>query len=144
MLSAEFNIRLTRNSVVGRLFRMNLTAGDKTEISKRAPRAKRTNIPARPRPSRPKLHIVRANGNSERLKIVHSIERDLAPLKLAAVEPLNLTLAELPELGCRYIAGNDYLYCGHLKMAGSSYCVAHHRLVWLPAMPRNQASRGIR
>jgi len=76
-----------------------------------------TDIPAKPR-----LTIVRTRPEA-------------APLQCIEVEALNLSLADLPDNGCRYIAGDDHLFCGHPQQERSSYCPDHHKLVWLPATP---------
>lgn len=56
---------------------------------------------------------------------------------------LNIPLADLPENGCRYIEGDDLLYCGHVRQANSSYCPHHHAIVWVqPRSPRH-AFRGL-
>ena len=31
---------------------------------------------------------------------------------------------------CRFIPGEDHMYCGHDRQRGSSYCPYHHRVVW--------------
>jgi hypothetical protein len=53
----------------------------------------------------------------------------LREIKVAAVVPLNLTLAELRADQCRYpYGGGNYRFCGLKKMDGKSYCPEHFRL----------------
>jgi hypothetical protein len=40
--------------------------------------------------------------------------------------PLNHTIEQVT--GCRYIAGDDRLFCGHPRQDESSYCPDHHRV----------------
>ncbi len=63
-------------------------------------------------------------------------------LRCVEIIPLNLTLAEITDDQCHYIPGDDHLYCGHPKMAGSplTYCVPHHYLMWVkPTGPAPKA-----
>lgn len=60
------------------------------------------------------------------------------PIKCVALEPRNLTLEQLGDNDCRFIPGDDHLFCGHPKKAGSSYCGFHHAIC--TELPRN--SRG--
>jgi len=58
-----------------------------------------------------------------------------APIRqhIPIAEPDNSKLVSLLDRKghqCRFIAGEDYLYCGHDRQKGSSYCPYHHRVVW--------------
>lgn len=44
----------------------------------------------------------------------------------------NLTVAELEKDDCRFIAGEDRLFCGHKIVEGSSYCAHHKELCLIP------------
>lgn len=47
------------------------------------------------------------------------------PPVMPALPPLYHSIVEVT--GCRYIAGEDHLFCGHPKRENSSYCDHHHR-----------------
>lgn len=121
----------TRNAVIGKIHRLELSS----PVEKKP-------VERKPRMARPKTatvthnHILTRifkNGSAPQgLEVIH------AEYKLRCVEvvPLNLTLAELDmKTQCHYIPGDDLLYCGHPVHSGSSYCPAHHFLVWVPPNP---------
>lgn len=122
----EFQITVTRSQIIGKASRLGIAG--KPKLVNTYPKVRQ--------PPRVKLRVVRSSGNSTNLKLAYSVETDMPALRCVAVEPLNLTLADLPDNGCRYIAGDDHLYCGHPQREKSSYCAAHHMLVWTPAPPR--------
>jgi hypothetical protein len=79
------------------------------------------------------VHIVRANGNSDSMKLTRSIKTDQFIPRCVEIEPRHLTLIDLEPNDCRYPYGYDTVtFCGHPKQAGSSYCVPHHHLCLEP------------
>jgi len=131
-INAAHGTSYSRNSVIGRANRLALNNTRPDQNSRPLGR------------NRPKLRIIKANGNSDRLKVTQSVQTDLPTLRVIPLQPLNYTLADLPESGCRYIAGDDFLYCGHPRRKDSSFCTGHHQIVWLPPTERNARSRGFR
>lgn len=129
-INATFETTYSRSSIIGRCMRMGLRNNrpEKNDIERkprlRIIRPERTVVP---KVHRPKLRIVTNGGG---LRLTQSVQTDMAPLRTVDVEPLNLTLLNLPESGCRYIAGNDFLYCAHDRRENSSFCAPHHHLVW--------------
>ena len=43
-----------------------------------------------------------------------------------------LILDELQPHSCRFIEGDDHLFCGRPQQEKSSYCPVHHALCYLP------------
>lgn len=135
-LSEEFLITFSRNSVIGKALRLGLTIEHKSEVSRQAGRAKRTEIAKRPH-----LKIV-VNGGG--LRLLQSVESDMPALRIAAAEPLHLSLNDLGPHDCRYPYGDGpFTFCGRLQTAGKSYCLAHTKLCWIPPTARNERARGI-
>lgn len=106
----EYRVNITRSAVIGKLKRLGLTSEAKTELHPHARNLGQagTRLTSRKR-------------RAPRQYISPQVPQ----------EPLNLTLIEVPPNGCRYIAGDDLLYCGHPQHEGSSYCPAHHAIVWV-------------
>lgn len=135
-LNAAFGTNYSRNSAIGRANRLELNNTRPDQNVRPVSR------------QRPKLRIVRANGNTTNLKLAYSVERGLETFQapLEAPNPLNLTLHELVATSCRYLTqdGPDWRFCGHDRQLGYSYCPAHKPLVWIPATDRNARARGVR
>src|SRR6185312_10929847 len=119
----------SRNSAIGKAHRLGLTE----------PKVKRAkHVPQR----KPIVRIVRMNGNSDKMRVMQSVTGDLFRPRVVDLPPHNLTFMELGPHDCRYIAGDDFLFCGHLQMAGSSYCLKHHTLCYRkPEPPKPQYMR---
>ncbi len=133
-INFQFGTSYTRSAIIGRAGRMGLrnTRPDKNAVQNAVN-------------SKPKLRIVRSSGNSNSLKLIESVQRDKPELMAAPdVASLNLTLQELQPASCRYVTqdGPDWRFCGHEKQSGSSYCIRHHRLIWIAPTPNNQRARG--
>jgi GcrA cell cycle regulator len=107
-MSDKFGVTFSRDAVIGRANRLGLQA-----------KGRSINLTTSP--------VIRRERTPRPTKVSPSVER----LRCVELVPLNLTLADLPENGCRYIAGDDYLYCGHPRQDKSSYCTPHHHLVWV-------------
>lgn len=83
-----------------------------------------------------RIRVVAANGNSARKRLISTApDVKLPALKCVEIIPRNLSLMDLEDGDCRYIAGDDHLYCAHPIKPGSSYCPAHHALVWVKPQP---------
>ncbi len=119
-INTKFGTAYTRNAALSRSKRMGLRA---PERPKRPPKAKMLQAPkrhecdvAKPAPAAP------------------APER-AAPVKLRCVgiSPRLLSLVELDASDCRYPYGGDkenepIRFCGHPRLAGSSYCAPHFYL----------------
>lgn len=111
----EFNIRLTRNSVVGKLHRLKLTVENKTYTHPLT----RTNGHRTPRTPREKVEQQR--------KVFESISGPIM-LRVIDTSPLNLSLMDLQPDSCRYAVTDEtpFLFCGQPQDGVSSYCRQHH------------------
>ncbi len=128
-LNARFGWRTnyTRNAVIGRRIRM----GIKSAIPQPKGRKKRTDTPV-PKPweaagigkrQYQRRRQAKRQGVSAAPKFIPYFERCDTP------EPRNVALVELGPDDCRYPHGEaDFRFCGHPRLAGSSYCPSHHYL----------------
>jgi len=73
------------------------------------------------------------------MRVMQSVTGDLYEPRCIDLAPRNLPLMALEATDCRYIAGEDLLYCAHPQLPGSSYCPKHHRLVWRKPEPPKPA-----
>lgn len=111
-------LHVTRNSVLGMLFRAGITARGV-----------------------PRVKVERSTRESP-IRTVRRAPRQYNPDKIkmrcAGIEPRHLTLLERSDLtDCHFPYGDGpYTYCGHPRKGGSSYCPAHHDLVWVPPTRR--------
>lgn len=115
---------VSRNAVIGKLHRLGLSNYGSRIHKERA---------ARPRVVRPKVEktvrIVRANGNSNRMRLMESARIEAQEMRCADVVSLGVGLLELEPHQCRYPTSDaPFLFCGHRKMEGSSYCAPHFML----------------
>ena len=121
------DIGVSRNAVIGKLSRLNLTrekAGD-------ARRAARTDAANRPRPrSVPRLQYRRlqAAANDEPIHNAH-----------------RCSLLDLSDERCRWPISTpgaaDFCFCGNPPIKGLPYCAGHTRLAYRPGL-RQRVARG--
>jgi GcrA cell cycle regulator len=132
-INLQFGTSFSRNAAIGKANRLGLAC------VKRPPRERQPRQRG-PRKQTTSVRIIRSNGNSNSMRVVSTVNIEQMRLRCVEIIPLNLTLAEIGEDQCRYIAGEEYLYCGHPKMSGSSYCTPHHHLVWEKPRSRKDKS----
>ncbi|MGY8663725.1 GcrA family cell cycle regulator [Bradyrhizobium sp. UFLA05-109] len=116
------DIGVSRNAVIGKLSRLNLTRGPKREersAEKSTARALRT------------LRRLQY----EMLNTIHS--EDETPLAHAPIDEANrCSLLELSENRCRWPistpGADDFCFCGNASPDGQSYCTGHARLAYRP------------
>jgi GcrA cell cycle regulator len=123
LINACFGTSFSRNAAIGRANRLGLQCQER-------PKAKKKPRVYKPRQRSERVRIIPANGNSNAMRVVSTVVVEQMRLRCVEIIPINLTLAQIDDTQCRYIAGDDHLYCGHPKMVGSSYCGPHHFLVW--------------
>jgi GcrA cell cycle regulator len=128
------DIGVSRNAVIGKLSRLNLT---------------REKPPGTPRPAR------RDGAKGPRAKSIPRLQYQLLrklysePQLLADREPISndacCSLQELSEERCRWPIGNpgatDFRFCGITPVDSLPYCLGHTRLAYRPGS-RQRAARG--
>lgn len=123
---------VTRNSVIGKVFRLNLAA--RRDPSENQPRAKKQKAPPKVRQERqaPKAKSVSIPREP---KPVIVFEPPAPPLPGQAVRLLDLQSGM-----CKWPIGDpakeDFHFCGHRSLVSLSYCEYHARIAYVPAMPR--------
>jgi hypothetical protein len=121
----EFNVRVTRNAVVGRLHRMKLTVENKIYLHPLT----RSNGHRTPRAPRAKV---------DQRRIVATICAGPISLRVVDTSPLNLTLMDLDPDSCRYIVTDDtpFLFCGAAIEPDRPYCSLHCGIAYVPPKKR--------
>jgi GcrA cell cycle regulator len=131
------DIGVSRNAVIGKLSRLNLTS----EKSSDAPRSARKRAARGPRPKTvPRLQY-------QMLKALY--DEPCGEPQPAADAPIHnghcCSLLELTEERCRWPIGTpgaaDFCFCGNAPVKGLPYCVGHTRLAYRPDS-RQRVARG--
>ena len=114
-IAAEMNCGFTRNAIIGRIHRLGLALRGNIKPRPRKPQPRRTAAIRLPRRER---HMVEAYEDAEAVS-----------LRFVEIEPRNLSLIELGPDDCAYPYGDGpFVFCGHPKADGCSYCFPHHAL----------------
>jgi len=124
------SIGVSRNAVIGKLSRLNLT---RTTPDERRTRRKKSTGPAAQRPTA-KQHL-------QMLQVIYDQQADDVPIASAN----NCSLLELSEQRCRWPlntpGAEDFCFCGNTPLGGMPYCSGHYRLAYQTG-PRQRAARG--
>ncbi|MDA9496665.1 GcrA family cell cycle regulator [Bradyrhizobium sp. DASA03005] len=128
------DIGVSRNAVIGKLSRLNLTRGRTVDDRKVQDRGQ---APARLRKAVPRLQY-------EMLATIYG-ETD-APVLAGPIDEANrCSLLELSENRCRWPistpGADDFCFCGNAAPDGQPYCAGHSRLAYRPPV-RGRAIRG--
>ena len=128
------DIGVSRNAVIGKLSRLNLTRGRTVDDRKTHDRGL---APGRARRAVPRLQY-------EMLATIYG-ETD-APVETGPIDEANrCSLLELSENRCRWPISSpgedDFCFCGNNAPDGQSYCAGHSRLAYRPNS-RVRAMRG--
>ena len=109
-INARFGTFYSRNAAIGKAGRMGLCNPYREKVAK-LPK------PRKPQPSKP-----RPRPAFERVENIQ--------LRCAEIVPRNLSLLDLGPDDCRYPVNDDspFLFCGHRKLKGASYCGPHFAL----------------
>lgn len=119
-LSAEFNIRVSRNACIGKATRMGFPIRARTY----AERGARGHVTT----PRKRVSRIQSAGVGIVRRVRVSIEE--IRLQLADVVPLHVSFDDLRHDQCRYPYGDalPFTFCGCEKLPGASYCEPHQRL----------------
>ncbi|KJC35984.1 GcrA-like regulator [Bradyrhizobium sp. LTSP885] len=124
------NIGVSRNAVIGKLSRLNLSRG--APDGERRPRRRKPAAPAE-RPSAKQQLVM--------LQAVYDQKADDAPV----VSSNSCSLLELSEQRCRWPintpGADDFCFCGNTPLGGMPYCSGHSRLAYQTGS-RQRAARG--
>ncbi|MBR0695804.1 GcrA family cell cycle regulator [Bradyrhizobium lablabi] len=125
-----FSIGVSRNAVIGKLSRLNLTRG--TAGAERRPRKRSGEHPRKQTAKQQLLMLRSAYGDPQ--------EED-APV----VSANSCSLLELSEQRCRWPistpGADDFCFCGNTPLGGLPYCLGHYRLAYQFG-PRQRTARG--
>lgn len=114
-INRELSTSFSRCSVVGRARRLGVKLYG-------TPGAHRT---IRVRPVAPKKKMVTRIVGDRVVDV--PIFEDPVVLDAADLAPLHVSFMDLKQHHCRYPYGHEnFTFCGHRKVAGSSYCQPHH------------------
>jgi hypothetical protein len=114
-LNEKFGTSHTKNAIVGKVQRLNLTPPDKP---KKPPYVRK--------PTKRRTVTARPTHNSTSMRVMSVV--DAARYKLRCVE-IECTTTFDDVTGCRYPVGDGpFLFCNGAKTEGSSYCLNHHIL----------------
>ena len=124
------NIGVSRNAVIGKLSRLNLSHG--TPDGERRVRRKKPATPAERPTAKQQLAMLQA---------VYDQKTDEAPV----VSANSCSLLELSEQHCRWPistpGADDFCFCGNTPLGGMPYCSGHSRLAYQTGS-RQRAMRG--
>lgn len=137
-INARFGTSYSRNAAIGRSKRMKLSA------PKRLPRAPRPRPPTKAEMA-PKPREQRPPETARPARAAPPVERsEPVRLRCVGVSPRLVSLIELGASDCRYPYGGDkenepIAFCGHPRLAGSSYCAPHFHLTRGPGTEAERA-----
>jgi GcrA cell cycle regulator len=130
------DIGVSRNAVIGKLSRLNLT------------REKRDDIPRMPRRERMGAAKERRPKSVPRLQYQMLQSLYAEPSPAADDTPIHsdhcCSLLELSEEKCRWPistpGAEDFCFCGNTPLGGQPYCLGHTRIAYRPS-PRQRVAR---
>jgi GcrA cell cycle regulator len=143
-IAAKLAEGVTRNAVIGKVHRLNLSGRAPTPRSA-IPRPRRPREPSHPSRS---AMMLRTSGSAA-LKPLLRVEMRPRPLPIPEPEPLRLvnlpqggrvTILHLSDKTCKWPIGDpgrdDFCFCGHQPREGSPYCEYHARIAYQPLQDR--------
>jgi GcrA cell cycle regulator len=133
-INAKFGTCYSRNATIGRGKRMGLGAPDRPDRRSAQPPRRQSPKPSKKRAAKMRATKMRESRAAELREPPPARER-AEPVKLRCVglRPRLVSLVDLENGECRYPYGGDkegeaILFCGHPRLAGSSYCKPHFHL----------------
>jgi GcrA cell cycle regulator len=130
------DIGVSRNAVIGKLSRLNLTREKRDDIP-RMPRRERTGAAKERRPkSVPRLQY----------QMLQSLYAEPSPADDKPVHSDHCcSLLELSEEKCRWPistpGAEDFCFCGNTPLGGLPYCLGHTRIAYRPGSRQRVARR---
>jgi GcrA cell cycle regulator len=129
------DIGVSRNAVIGKLTRLNLTRGRGRDERRPETRGNARAARAVPRLQYAMLAAIYGEGEAPRFE---------APILTAIDETNRCSLLDLTENRCRWPistpGADDFCFCGNISPDGQPYCAGHSRLAYRP----NSRSRLVR
>ena len=152
-IAAKLGMGVTRNAVIGKVHRLNLS-GRATQP--------RSSEPRTPRKTREPSHPGRPMGAPSMPRAGNTVLKqfpraEAQPRQITLPEPKPLRLVDLPKDGritilhlsdktCKWPIGDpgaeDFCFCGHGPRDNSPYCEYHARLAYQPVQDRRQRKFG--
>ena len=134
MIAAQMPGKRSRNSIIGRQHRLRISDGCQPKQRKK----RESGLPVKPSTNfKYASHLQAASSAHVRaLRLLEAKMRYAETSKSVqdvGIEPLMIPLLELEPHHCRWPVnspdnGEGFLFCGHQKCEGSSYCSHHHEI----------------
>lgn len=129
-INGAFGTKFTRNSVIGKWFRMGLFRAGQRPKSGPKPKQKTNLFPPVPYDGMPSRLAQRVNTLRKLHLEMQAVVAPPLPAPMPeAVEPLRVPLFELESHMCRWPIGDprmeDFAFCGLPQVEGRSYCSQH-------------------
>jgi len=136
---------VTRNAVIGKVHRLNLSGRAKPASS--APRPRKAHLVSSHRPSQ-RAYV--SGNNALKIHAHPSPRRAPAPVpieNLVVPISLNVSLIALNDQMCKWPIGDptaeNFNFCGHRNFNSLPYCEYHSRLAYQPVNDRRRDRRDI-
>lgn len=131
-INEQFGTTYSRNAAIGRAGRLRLSN----------PHSVKSVKPNCKAPDKPLPKPLNERKQQPVFKAVSPVGEPVV-LRVVDIVPRNLPLLDLDPDDCRYPVTDDlpFLFCGHPKHEGSSYCAAHHRLTTYKRQDISDAER---
>ncbi|MGA7806615.1 GcrA family cell cycle regulator [Bradyrhizobium sp.] len=133
-INERFGTAYTRSAAIGRGKRMGLGGFSRAEgLSKPAPKARTSGFKAPGFNTAPSLQKFCRGAREAAMPTPGGGRDEPVKLRCIGITPRLLSLFELEPDDCRYPYGGDkegeaIAFCGHPRLAGSSYCAPHFHL----------------
>lgn len=131
---------VTRNAVIGKVHRLNLSGRAKSANSSPRPRKPRA-------PGGARRHVTVGNTALKAQPRAHPVARRAAIADPDVVVPISLraSILSLTETTCKWPHGDPgtegFNFCGHRSKEGSPYCDYHSRIAYQPIADRRRDRR---
>ncbi len=138
---------VTRNSVIGKVHRLNLTGRAKPASVRPRPRKTRPSAPPVPQRHTPvgnslKPVLAPSNLQIQTLPVLERVPKPVPIEDLVVPISLNVSLLALNEEMCKWPIGDPgargFHFCGHRQYRNLPYCEYHSRLAYQPVSQRQR------